>query len=35
METQALSLESKEKVEEGTEVDLDEFVLKVRISLKK
>ena len=31
-ETQALSLELKEKVTEGTEVDMDEFVLKVRIS---
>ncbi len=30
-ETQALSLELKEKVVEGTEVDMDEFVLKVRI----
>ncbi len=30
-ETQALSLELKEKVTEGTEVDMDEFVLKVRI----
>ncbi len=34
-ETQALSLELKENVAEGTEVDMDEFVLKVRISLKK
>jgi len=31
-ETQALSLELKEKVSEGTEVDMDEFVLKVRIT---
>lgn len=30
-ETQALSLELKEKVADGTEVDMDEFVLKVRI----
>ncbi|HWA34351.1 MAG TPA: isoleucine--tRNA ligase [Cyclobacteriaceae bacterium] len=34
-ETQALSLELKEKVPGGTEVDVDEFVLKVKISLKK
>jgi isoleucyl-tRNA synthetase len=34
-ETQALSLELKEKVAGGTEVDMDEFVLKVKISLKK
>ena len=31
-ETQALSLELKEKVSDGTEVDMDEFVLKVRIT---
>ena len=31
-ETQTLSLELKEKVSEGTEVDMDEFVLKVRIT---
>lgn len=30
-ETQAISLELKEKVAGGTEVDMDEFVLKVRI----
>jgi isoleucyl-tRNA synthetase len=30
-ETQALSLELKEKVSDGTEVDMDEFMLKVRI----
>ena len=30
-ETQAMSLELKEKVAEGTEVDMDEFVLRVRI----
>ncbi len=34
-ETQALSLELKEQVPGGTEVDMDEFVLKVKISLKK
>ena len=34
-ETQALSLELKENVAGGTEVDMDEFVLKVKISLKK
>ncbi len=34
-ETQAMSLELKEKVAEGTEVDMDEFVLKVKITLKK
>ena len=32
-ETQALSLELKENVTGGTEVDMDEFVLKVKISL--
>ncbi len=31
-ETQALSLELKEKVLDGTEVDMDEFVLNVRIT---
>ena len=31
-ETQALSLELKESVTGGTEVDMDEFVLKVKIS---
>jgi isoleucyl-tRNA synthetase len=31
-ETQALSLELKEKVTDGTEVDMDEFVLRVRIT---
>jgi isoleucyl-tRNA synthetase len=30
-ETQALSLELKEKLSDGTEVDMDEFVMKVRI----
>ncbi|CAN5502795.1 isoleucine--tRNA ligase [soil metagenome] len=34
-ETQALSLELKEEVSDGTEVDMDEFILKVKISLKK
>jgi len=34
-ETQALSLEFKDEVTGGTEVDLDEFVLKVKITLKK
>jgi isoleucyl-tRNA synthetase len=32
METQALSLELKDELKEATEVDLDEFVLKVKIS---
>ena len=31
-ETQALSLELKEKISNGTEVDMDEFILKVRIT---
>ncbi|MFZ6011221.1 MAG: isoleucine--tRNA ligase [Bacteroidota bacterium] len=34
-ETQALSLELKEKIADGAEVDMDEFVLKVKISVKK
>ncbi len=34
-ETQALTLELKENVTDGTQVDMDEFVLKVSISLKK
>jgi isoleucyl-tRNA synthetase len=34
-ETQALSLNLKEKVTEATEVDMDEFQLKIKISLKK
>ena len=34
-ETQALSLELKDKLHDATEVDMDEFVLKVKISLKK
>jgi isoleucyl-tRNA synthetase len=33
-ETQALSLELKDSVSDGTAVDLDEFVLKVKISVK-
>jgi isoleucyl-tRNA synthetase len=35
METQALSLELKEKLQDAAEVDMDEFMLKIRISLKK
>ena len=34
-ETQALTLELKENIVDATEVDMDEFVLKVRISVKK
>ena len=34
-ETQALSLDLKENVSEATEVDMDEFMLKVKISVKK
>ncbi len=34
-ETQALTLELKDKVAEATEVDMDEFMLKVKISVKK
>ena len=34
-ETQALTLELKEVLADATEVDMDEFVLKVRITLKK
>ncbi|MBI1767096.1 MAG: isoleucine--tRNA ligase [Bacteroidetes bacterium] len=33
-ETQALSLEFKDKLLDGTEVDMDDFVLKVKVSLK-
>lgn len=33
-ETQALSLELKDKVIEATEVDMDEYMLKVKISVK-
>jgi isoleucyl-tRNA synthetase len=35
IETQALSLELKEKLQDAAEVDMDEFMLKVRISLRK
>jgi isoleucyl-tRNA synthetase len=34
-ETQALTLELKDKIANATEVDMDEFVLKIRISVKK
>jgi isoleucyl-tRNA synthetase len=34
-ETQALTLELKEKLSDATEVDMDEFMLKVKISVKK
>jgi len=34
METQALSLEFKDKLLDGIEVDMDDFVLKVKVSLK-
>ena len=34
-ETQALTLELKDEVADATEVDMDEFVLKVKISVKK
>jgi isoleucyl-tRNA synthetase len=34
VETQALTLEFKEKVPDATEVDMDEFSLRVKISLK-
>jgi isoleucyl-tRNA synthetase len=34
-ETQALTLELKDKVADAAEVDMDEFVLKIKISLKK
>src|SRR5688572_14704766 len=34
-ETQAITLELKEKISDATEVDMDEFVLKIRISVKK
>lgn len=33
-ETQALSFELKEKLADGTEIDMDDFVLKVKISVK-
>jgi isoleucyl-tRNA synthetase len=35
VETQALSLELKDRVTDAAEVDMDEFSLKVKISLKK
>ncbi|CAN5277259.1 isoleucine--tRNA ligase [soil metagenome] len=34
-ETQALSLDLKSEVPDGTEVDMDEFLVRVKISLKK
>ena len=34
-ETQALTLELKENLNEGADVDMDEFVLKVKISLRQ
>ncbi|HEY3403528.1 MAG TPA: isoleucine--tRNA ligase [Ohtaekwangia sp.] len=34
-ETQALSLELKEKLADATEVDMDEFMLKIKISVRK
>jgi isoleucyl-tRNA synthetase len=34
-ETQALSLDLKERVAEATEVDMDDFMLKIKIVLKK
>jgi isoleucyl-tRNA synthetase len=34
-ETQALTLELKDKVSDAAEVDMDEFMLKVKISVKK
>ncbi len=34
METQALSFELKDKLPDGTEVDMDDFSLKVKISVK-
>jgi isoleucyl-tRNA synthetase len=34
-ETQALSLDLKDKVSEATEVDMDDFMLRVRISVKQ
>ena len=34
-ETQALTLELKETLADATEVDVDEFVLKIRITVKK
>jgi len=34
-ETQALSLELKEKLADATEVDMDEFMLKIKINVRK
>lgn len=34
-ETQALSMELKDKLVDGTDVDMDEFTLKVRVEIKK
>ena len=34
-ETQALSMELKDKLADGTEVDMDDFTLKVRVEIKK
>ncbi len=34
-ETQALSLDLKDKLSEATEVDMDEFMLKIKIQVKK
>jgi isoleucyl-tRNA synthetase len=34
-ETQALSLDLREKLSEATEVDMDDFMLKVKISPRK
>jgi isoleucyl-tRNA synthetase len=35
VETQALTLELKEKIADGKEVDMDEFMLKIKINVKK
>jgi isoleucyl-tRNA synthetase len=35
VETQALTLELKDKIAGASEVDMDEFMLKIKISLKK
>jgi isoleucyl-tRNA synthetase len=34
-ETQALSLDLRDAITEGTEVDMDDFILKIKISVKK
>ena len=34
-ETQALSMELKDKLADGTDVDMDEFTLKVKVEIKK